>query len=309
MSELNRDMGVSHEQQDSPKKVNAEIGPGLYKVLGLSESATPEEIKSQYRRLARRYHPDVNKEPGAEVKFHELSEAYQCLSDPDKRRQYDNSLKSPRKAVSTKPNREAWGADFYRTLLRNLSRDTDKLAQPENATRKKERPLVSIVEINGKKYLQQGSVKPNSFEILVNGHLEIKIEGNCFIGKDEKGFYPINSSGERMGGGASFGFALPYGTGKDRWVLYLSAGSDEAAVQVADNFSRFRQYRWEGEGQNKFVVLGTGIGGFEKVIDPKTGRTLLPNVIYKNVEPDKNQPGNFMFTGIDGKQYSYSYNA
>lgn len=60
-----------------------------YEVLGVSKTATDEEIKRAFRKLAKQYHPDVNKDPGAEEKFKEIGEAYAVLSDPDKRRQYD----------------------------------------------------------------------------------------------------------------------------------------------------------------------------------------------------------------------------
>ena len=60
-----------------------------YSVLGVEPSAGDAEIKSAYRRLARKYHPDVSKEVGAEDKFKALNEAYEALRDPDKRRAYD----------------------------------------------------------------------------------------------------------------------------------------------------------------------------------------------------------------------------
>ena len=60
-----------------------------YKTLGVSKTASDEEIKSAYRNLARQFHPDVNKEPGAEDKFKEVNEAYQVLSDAEKRKKYD----------------------------------------------------------------------------------------------------------------------------------------------------------------------------------------------------------------------------
>ncbi len=60
-----------------------------YRVLGVSRRASPEEIKRAYRRLARKYHPDVSKEPDAEARFKEVGEAYEVLKDPDKRAAYD----------------------------------------------------------------------------------------------------------------------------------------------------------------------------------------------------------------------------
>ncbi len=60
-----------------------------YKVLGVDRKATQEDIKKAYRKLARQYHPDTNKDPGAEDRFKQISEAYDVLGDPDKRKKYD----------------------------------------------------------------------------------------------------------------------------------------------------------------------------------------------------------------------------
>lgn len=60
-----------------------------YEVLGVAKGASEEDIKRAYRRLARQYHPDVNKAPDAEAKFKEINEAYQILSDAKKRNAYD----------------------------------------------------------------------------------------------------------------------------------------------------------------------------------------------------------------------------
>ena len=60
-----------------------------YQTLGISSDASKDEIKRAYRRLARKYHPDVNKEPGAEEKFKEINRAYEVLSEPETRSRYD----------------------------------------------------------------------------------------------------------------------------------------------------------------------------------------------------------------------------
>ena len=60
-----------------------------YEILGVQRSATGEEIQRAYRKLAREFHPDVNKSPEAEKRFKQISEAYEVLKDPQKRKMYD----------------------------------------------------------------------------------------------------------------------------------------------------------------------------------------------------------------------------
>ena len=60
-----------------------------YSILGVKKSASKQEIKKQYRKLSREYHPDKNKSKEAEKKFLELSQAYEVLADDEKRRTYD----------------------------------------------------------------------------------------------------------------------------------------------------------------------------------------------------------------------------
>ena len=60
-----------------------------YEALGVPRDASQEDIRAAHRRLARKYHPDVSKEEGAEDRFKEISEAYEVLRDPEKRERYD----------------------------------------------------------------------------------------------------------------------------------------------------------------------------------------------------------------------------
>jgi len=60
-----------------------------YELLGVERNSSDAAIKKAYRKLAREFHPDVNKEPGAQTRFQEISEAYEVLGDPEKRKRYD----------------------------------------------------------------------------------------------------------------------------------------------------------------------------------------------------------------------------
>lgn len=60
-----------------------------YEIMGVKRDATQDEIKRAYRKLARKYHPDVSKEADAETRFKEVGEAYEVLKDPEKRAAYD----------------------------------------------------------------------------------------------------------------------------------------------------------------------------------------------------------------------------
>src|SRR6202162_1742093 len=65
--------------------------PDYYKTLGVDKKATPEQIKKAYRKLARQYHPDRNPDDKqSESRFKDISQAYDVLGDPEKRKQYDS---------------------------------------------------------------------------------------------------------------------------------------------------------------------------------------------------------------------------
>jgi hypothetical protein len=73
--------------------------PDLYAVLGVNRTANSNEIKSAYRRLARKYHPDVNSEPSAATRFAQINEAYHTLIDPERRRSYDRTGRTQTSSV------------------------------------------------------------------------------------------------------------------------------------------------------------------------------------------------------------------
>ena len=96
-----------------------------YHIMGVAKDATEKDIKMAYRRLARKYHPDLNKEPHAEEKFKELGEAYEVLRDPSKRKIYDEH-EAQQKAGFSSTDGASWSggdrsfsydSDFFESLF------------------------------------------------------------------------------------------------------------------------------------------------------------------------------------------------
>ena len=82
-----------------------------YAIMGVARDATADQIKQAYRKLARKYHPDVSKEANAEARFKEIGEAYEVLRDPEKRAAYDQLGSGPRPGEDFRPPPD-WASGF-----------------------------------------------------------------------------------------------------------------------------------------------------------------------------------------------------
>ncbi|MEV1238705.1 DnaJ C-terminal domain-containing protein [Nonomuraea sp. NPDC049750] len=132
----------------------------FYEVLGVDRNADADEIQRAYRKLVRKYHPDVNKNPGAEDRFKEISEAYSVLSDPQTRRRYD-----------------AFGHDF-----RQVPPDVD----PEEWSRGRARAGAGARAGGG----QRRSARAEDFGFGADVDLEAML-GGMFGGRGRRGWGPV----------------------------------------------------------------------------------------------------------------------
>src|SRR5688572_31514323 len=103
-----------------------------YKILGLARDASQDEIKRVYRRLARKYHPDVSKETNAEDRFKEVQEAYEVLKDPEKRAAYDQLGANWRQGQEFRPPPD-WGKGFEFSARRGRGTGGPAQGGPEAA--------------------------------------------------------------------------------------------------------------------------------------------------------------------------------
>ena len=105
----------------------------FYELLGVSRDADADTLKRAYRQQARKYHPDVNKEPGAEDKFKEIGKAYEALADPETRARYDQFGEAGLGGAAGMPDMGDMGglADLFETFFNDFGGQTPQCARTQ----------------------------------------------------------------------------------------------------------------------------------------------------------------------------------
>jgi curved DNA-binding protein len=88
-----------------------------YQIMGVTPEASAKDIKTAYRRLARKYHPDLNKAPDAEARFKQLGEAYEILKDPEKRKEYDQRRRYAEQPQPEFTQGEGFDSSWFESLF------------------------------------------------------------------------------------------------------------------------------------------------------------------------------------------------
>ena len=176
-----------------------------YKILGVSRDASNDDIKKAYRKLAKQYHPDINKEAGAEEKYKEINEAYEVLKDPDKRKKYDTLGMNWQNGQDFTPppgwHRMDFGgndsdmggfSDFFQILFGNTGGQFDRFKDIFSGTR--QQPMKRDTEADLTLSLEE-AVKGGTYDLrlgkrIINVRLPIGIKEGTQIklpGKSEGG--------------------------------------------------------------------------------------------------------------------------
>ena len=161
-----------------------------YSVLGLERAATQDEIKRAYRKLARKYHPDLNKDAAAEAQFKEVGEAYEVLGDVEKRAAYDQLGKDWKPGQEFRPPPD-WDAgfefsgssargshdfsDFFDTLFSDLGRrQRGPRPQPELHARGEDHHARILIELRDVFDGATRSISLRVPEISADGHVALR---------------------------------------------------------------------------------------------------------------------------------------
>ena len=132
-----------------------------YEILEVSVNATTAEIKTAYRKLARKYHPDINKSPEAIERFKEISTAYETLSNPIEREKY-NILKGIFEPTQTKTSSEQAQAEYKNaTKNTNTTHPQDKQDEKKQKLKKRGFDLIKFLKYLNAKFKKQKKIKEN----------------------------------------------------------------------------------------------------------------------------------------------------
>ncbi|MBO0800008.1 MAG: DnaJ domain-containing protein [Blastocatellia bacterium] len=135
----------------------------LYAILGVDRTATQTEIKSAYRRLARKYHPDVNKDPSAAARFAQITDAYHTLIDPERRRDYDRTGRTGSAAAENiSPQARAARRAYYQSRADKIVNEW--LEREREETRARGKAVYTTVTLFFSTFMV-GIMRPNVFEI------------------------------------------------------------------------------------------------------------------------------------------------
>ena len=200
------------------------MGKEYFKVLGIEKGASEDEIKKAYRKMALKFHPDKNKDENAEEKFKEIGEAYEVLSDKDKKASYEASMAD---SYSTKPDgdnfRPTYTSDFSHypsdpySTFRTFFDGTDPFCDPDCDP--------NVKAFRQRRYAQYASYKPNaSFR---NGYPSYSREEPDFDAGSYDDFKPSSESSSRF----------EEATG--RTSNYSPSDFDAQSTSPTEHFSKF----------------------------------------------------------------------
>jgi hypothetical protein len=134
-----------------------------YAILGVNKTATQTEIKSAYRRLARKYHPDVNKDPTAASRFAQINDAYHTLIDPDRRKDYDRTGRmASNTGENNSPQARAARRAYYQSRADRIVNDW--LEREREETRARGKAVYTTVTLFFSTFMV-AMMRPSVFEI------------------------------------------------------------------------------------------------------------------------------------------------
>lgn len=225
----------------------------LYETLGISKDASSDEIKKAYRKLARQYHPDINKDPGTEEKFKEINAAYEILSDETKRRQYDQYGDSMFGGQSFHDfSRENFGgnADFN-DILNQLFGNFGGAGRSKRG--------FSSAGFGGFDGFDQGFGQNLDIQVRINISFELAVNG---------GDYEFSINGEKIK------IKIPAGLNSGEKLRARnkgkSAGSHRGDLIITVNIEEDKEYKRDGDDLYKNLDLTLKTALFGDKIDVKT---------------------------------------